>query len=252
MSDEKNVTGEEDNFYSKGKYYWRQVESNLEGMLGGFTNVNTVDAEESRELLKKILNQTQFDSANQPLRVLDCGAGKIRVIQGELFINILINLGIGRVSKYVLSHFFDSIDLLEQNENFLQQSKNYMGAKYSKVKNLFSQGIQDFQPLPDVKYNCIWLQWCVGYVTDADFVCFLEKCLQILTISGFIVIKDNVTRTDECIVDEEDGSVARSDKALRNIFAQVSQLQIKCIVKQKKMPKGLYPVKMYVLTLKRE
>lgn len=128
-----------------------------------------------------------------------------------------------------------------------------MGDKYANVKNLFNQGIQDFQPLPDVKYNCIWLQWCVGYVTDADFVCFLEKCVQILTKPhGFIVIKDNVTRTNESIVDEEDGSVARSDQALKHIFAQVSQLQIKCIVKQKKMPKGLYPVKMYVLTLKEE
>lgn len=79
MSDEKNVTAqEEDNFYSKGKYYWRQVEASCSGMLGGFTNVNTVDAAESKELLKKILGQ--FDSANQPLRVLDCGAGKFRVV----------------------------------------------------------------------------------------------------------------------------------------------------------------------------
>ncbi|XP_017474617.1 PREDICTED: N-terminal Xaa-Pro-Lys N-methyltransferase 1-like [Rhagoletis zephyria] len=232
MSADKGVPTENENFYSKSKFYWRQVEASCSGMLGGFTNVNTVDADESLGLLKKILGQATFDT---PSRVLDCGAG------------------IGRVSKYVLSHFFDEIDLLEQNELFLQQSKNFMGEKYSKVKHLFAQGMQDFQPLPDVKYSCIWLQWCIGYINDADFVIFLEKCAQILTKpNGFIVIKDNVTRTDECVVDEEDGSVARSDEALRTIFAQVGQLQVKCVVKQKKMPKGLFPVKMYVLKLKDE
>lgn len=250
MSADKGVPTENENFYSKSKFYWRQVEASCSGMLGGFTNVNTVDADESRGLLKKILGQATFDT---PSRVLDCGAGKFKGnVSTNLSLHFLI-LGIGRVSKYVLSHFFDEIDLLEQNELFLQQSKNFMGEKYSKVKHLFAQGMQDFQPLPDVKYSCIWLQWCIGYINDADFVIFLEKCAQILTKpNGFIVIKDNVTRTDECVVDEEDGSVARSDEALRTIFAQVGQLQVKCVVKQKKMPKGLFPVKMYVLKLKDE
>lgn len=128
-----------------------------------------------------------------------------------------------------------------------------MGDSYTKVKNTFAQGIHEFTPLPDVKYDCIWGQWVFGYITDSDFVRFLDKCASILSKpNGFIVIKDNITKTGLCDTDEEDGSVTRSNEAFLNVFQQVGKLQVKSIFKQKKLPKGLYPVRMYVLTLKIE
>ena len=74
---------DDNSFYNKGKSYWQNIEPNIDGMLGGFTNVNVPDVDESRGLLKKILYK-QFaldkinntDGGDKPsLRVLDCGAG---------------------------------------------------------------------------------------------------------------------------------------------------------------------------------
>lgn len=162
------------------------------------------------------------------------------------------NLGIGRVTKYVLSHFFDEIDLLEQNQDFLFSSKNYLGNTYSKIVNTFAQGIHQFEPLPNLEYDCIWGQWVFGYVSDQDLVLFLQKCAKILNQEhGFIVVKDNITKCEESVVDEEDGSATRTDDSFQRIFHQVDNLQLKLIMKQKKLPKELFPVRMYVLVLKK-
>lgn len=160
-------------------------------------------------------------------------------------------VGIGRVSKYVLSEFFDQIDLLEQNTLFLNECENYLQDSYSKVINKYNQGIQEFEPICQRIYDCIWGQWVFGYITDKDLILFLKKCLNIIDKQhGFIVIKDNVTRTKQDIIDQEDGSVARSLDSFKHLFDQVEHLNLKYIVKQKKLPKELIPVRMFVLTYK--
>ena len=73
-----NMDGDNDQncnseFYCKGKCYWQNVEANIDGMLGGFSSINTIDSDESRGLLKKLLKQ---NDASKPRRVLDCGAGE--------------------------------------------------------------------------------------------------------------------------------------------------------------------------------
>ena len=162
---------------------------------------------------------------------------------------IYFTLGIGRVTKYVLSQFFDEIDLLEQNVAFVQSAKDYIGERYSKVRNTFIQGIHEFEPLPGVNYDCIWIQWVLNYITDDDLVIFLEKCSSILKRPhGFVVIKENITRNKQPVNDEEDGSCTRPEAAFNSIFDRVPSLQLKCIVRQKKLPRQLFPVKMFVLT----
>lgn len=237
-------------FYCKSKTYWEGIEPGINGMLGGYTNVNAGDADESRRLLKKLLKQNR-PTADRPLRALDCGAGWFSPVFATDTNWSLLQPGIGRVTKYVLSRFFEEIDLLEQNAQFVESAKTYLGDKYSQVKHTYIQGIQEFDPLPDVKYDCIWGQWVFGYITDDDLVRFLEKCSQILSRpNGFVVIKDNVAREQD-IVDPDDGSVTRSESSFFRVFDRVSKssnLRVTSIVKQKRMPKMLLPVKMYVLS----
>ncbi|OTF74919.1 alpha N-terminal protein methyltransferase 1A-like protein, partial [Euroglyphus maynei] len=185
-----------------------------------------------RKLLRILLKpiESNHHRRSRPLRCLDCGAG------------------IGRVSKYVLSKFFDEIDLLEQNETFVLKAKDFLGNDYQRVKNTFVQGIHEFTPIDGIIYDCIWGQWVYGYLTDNDLILFLKKCLQILDKqNGFIVIKDNVSADGNPYMDEEDGCITRTESEFLNIFSKVPNLIIKDIFRQKKMPKELLPVKMFVL-----
>lgn len=161
-----------------------------------------------------------------------------------------ILLGIGRVTKHVLSEYFDEIDLLEQNEAFLAASKEYMGETYAKVTNTIAQGIQQFEPRQDVYYDCIWGQWVFGHITDQDLVRFFDKCYTCLNKPhGMIVIKDNITKTENSILDEVDSAVTRSHRAFLNIFTSLHHFELKHTFKLK-WPQEMFPVRTYVLSQK--
>ena len=83
---------------------------------------------------------------------LDCGAG------------------IGRIAKQTLLPRFDNVDLLEPASIQLDQAK----IDIPNARNFYCEGMQEhkFQE----KYDCIWIQWCVGYLTDIDLVEFFKKC----------------------------------------------------------------------------
>ena len=75
--------------------------------------------------------------------------------------------------------------------------------------------MQDHVWSPELKYDCIWLQWFLMYLTDDDLILQLKKCAENLTInpndgsSGLIIIKENVKNTG-CYLDKEDNSLIRS------------------------------------------
>lgn len=143
-------------FYVNGAKYWSGVPPTVNGMLGGFASISTTDIQSSKTLLKQL-----FSSKQPPGRghALDCGAG------------------IGRITKFLLCNLFDRVDMVEQNPQFLDTAKEYLGPSLveKKVGQMFPVGLQDFQP--DVgKYDVIWVQWVLGHLTDQDFVQFFLKC----------------------------------------------------------------------------
>jgi protein N-terminal methyltransferase len=67
----------------------------------------------------------------------------------------------------------------------------------------------------DSKFDVIWCQWCLGHLSDPDFVKFLQRAREALRdpASGLIIVKENccsepdgVART---VFDEEDSSLTR-------------------------------------------
>ena len=70
-------------------------------MLGGYGNLNGIDSKDSLRLLDMI--KTNYKTAGNS--ALDTGAG------------------VGRVSKEILSKHFKKIDLIEQNQAYLQTAK---------------------------------------------------------------------------------------------------------------------------------
>jgi protein N-terminal methyltransferase len=218
----------------KSKEYWDHVEPTVNGMLGGFSKIHNIDMEGSKKFLDHFFvtrkDATQDDDRKQMIkRCIDCGAG------------------IGRITKHLLLRYSDHVDLLEQSQTFLDRSSEYIGQDQSeRIGKKYCSSLQDFIPEEDAVYDCVWLQWVTGYLTDSQLIQFLRRMSDTLSDNGIIVVKDNTTRGDMEDADMNDSSITRAKKDLMNIFEKAN-LKILLEKRQMKMPKGLYPVYMFAL-----
>ena len=74
---------------------------------------------------------------------LDCGAG------------------IGRITKRLLLPLFQTVDLVDVTQEFLDQAKTYLGEESKRVGHYFCTGLQDFVP-EQGRYAVIWIQRVIG------------------------------------------------------------------------------------------
>ncbi|KZM19600.1 Protein N-terminal methyltransferase [Ascochyta rabiei] len=233
--------------------YWEGVTSDNNGMLGGFPQTSRIDLQGSSNFLTKLrrVRAGQATATRQALplldRVADCGAGIGRITKGLL-------LGVGRRVDIVepVKKFTD--ELVKELENTEEDAAGGDAGR-GQVGEVFNLGLQDWIPEAGA-YNLIWNQWCVGHLTDAQLVTYLERCKNGLVkpadgeerSEAWIVVKENLS-TDirhKDIYDEEDSSVTRSDDKFRKLFKDAG-LKIVATEQQRGMPKELYPVRIYAL-----
>lgn len=209
--------------YEKSKNYWSNVPASVNGMLGGFSCLTAIDIKGSASFLGKLF---QMENGPSDGRALDCGAG------------------IGRITEHLLRKQFKCVDLLEQDEKFLNKAKQKF--QNTNVKNFYCSGLHEFTPINNQKYDVIWIQWVLGYITDNDLVEFLKKCCKLLNTNGLIVVKENITQTKKGEIDSEDSSITRSFVSYCNIFERANLI---CVAKktQRNFPPGLYLVEMFAL-----
>nr|XP_039270773.1 N-terminal Xaa-Pro-Lys N-methyltransferase 1-A-like [Styela clava] len=221
----KEVSSEQ-SFYEEADKYWKTISPTLDGMLGGYSHISTSDVLGSRKFLREFLQGSNPRLRHK--RALDCGAG------------------IGRVSKLFLLHIFDTVDLLEQNGEFLKQAPSYLGPELSKkVGEYICAGLQDVNLKPNF-YDLIWVQWVTGHLTDAHFIEFLHKCQNALLPGGLLILKDNISSGD-VEWDKVDSSVTRTHAQLRRIFKQAGMKIVK-EEHQTNFPAELYKVFMFALS----
>ncbi|XP_022914219.2 N-terminal Xaa-Pro-Lys N-methyltransferase 1 [Onthophagus taurus] len=216
---------EENDFYKNAENYWAEIPATVQGMLGGFGHISRVDIQGSKQFLKHLF---QLKKPPGKTYACDCGAG------------------IGRITKYLLSNIFDKVDLVEQNSNFLDQAKEYLGPTVlSKIGEFNPCGLQNFSPEPN-RYDIIWCQWVLGHLTEEDLIYFIQKCSESLRENGVIIIKENVTSSGAVEDDEKDSSVTRPFSMYMDIFKKAN---VNCFkkIKQTSFPKELYPVYMFAL-----
>uniref|UniRef100_A0A0N5A6I1 Alpha N-terminal protein methyltransferase 1 n=1 Tax=Parastrongyloides trichosuri TaxID=131310 RepID=A0A0N5A6I1_PARTI len=218
------TTKETNELYEKSASYWAGVNSTVDGMLGGFERLHDPDVQDSKKLITYLRSKKLFKQMD---RALDCGAG------------------IGRVTKHTLIPYFKTVDMVDVTDSFIENSKKYMGDSEHKIGNRFICGLQNFEPNENY-YDCIWVQWVTGYLTDGDFVKFFKRCKNGLRDGGLIVLKDNITKSEEPLFDEEDNSWTRSREYIRNLLKD-SDLDIIEDKKQLNFPKGMYEVRMFVM-----
>lgn len=205
-------------FYSNAQKYWSSIEPTIDGMLGGLSMIDSTDVKGSLQFLNDLF---KMKPSPQSQRALDCGAG------------------IGRITKNVLVNYFDCVDLVEQDENFVRKASEYLGTS-ERIGTIFNIGLQDFTPTEST-YDVIWCQWVLGHLTDDDLSNFFKRCCTGLTRNGCIVIKENFTSTDDFCIDSNDSSVTRSLRITKNILESVN-LRIIKIIKQSNFIQGLFPV----------
>lgn len=187
--------------------------------------------------------------------------------------------GIGRVSSELLLHYFQEVDLVEPSGaccikprmclvDFLITTSNYVFSIFfaehlimtsrrnlvdSKPKtlpsahnatNFFHCGLESFFPEP-ARYDAVWIQWAIMYLTDEDAISFLTRCGQAMRAQGVIFLKENVCESG-FIVDSDDYSITRSHAYFVELFRKAG-LRVAHTSLQKNFPKQLFKVRMYAL-----
>ena len=151
---------------------------------------------------------------------------------------------IGRVTEGLLANISKHVDVIEPTAKFTAVLEGKPG-----VRNIYTMGMEDWYPaqrgieacetpgcvvsglagwpedayreevtgasdetIDDGLYDLVWLQWCVGHLTDDQLVRYLERCKTVLRPqTGLFVVKENITRTGEDHFEEVDSHVTRCD-----------------------------------------
>ncbi|GAB4813805.1 hypothetical protein N2152v2_000851 [Parachlorella kessleri] len=199
-----------------------------DGVLGGFGQVSKPDIQDSRQFLLKAFGAALQEAAEgkRHLVALDCGAG------------------VGRVTEHLLLHFFQEVDLVEPSAHLLAAAKQRLSGRSSnslpkqhKAVNFFQMGLQQFMPEPQ-RYDVIWVQWALLYLTDDDAVAFFQRCMDNLKPGGLIFVKENICG-EGFVVDNDDASVTRSHQYMVELFDRAG-LHLMHTALQKNFPKGLF------------
>ncbi len=123
---------------------------------------------------------------------------------------------IGRITEGLLLDVAEEVDVIEPVAKFTAALQGKLG-----VRHIYNVGLEGWQPEPDAPaggadtpsaryYGLVWTQWCTGYLSDEQFVGYLERCRSVLEPGvGLVVIKENLTTTGVDDFDSQDSSVTR-------------------------------------------
>ena len=148
--------GTKQDWYSGSVKYWNEQPATVDGVLGGYGIVHETDSDTSAKMITDFSDRISgFKTA------VDMGAG------------------IGRIAKTTLVPRFAEVDLVEPAEIQIDKAK----VNVPQVRKFYCQGLQEFQY--ERRYDCIWVQWCLMYLTDSDLFDFLVRT------------RDNLETSDE-------------------------------------------------------
>nr|XP_020456785.1 N-terminal Xaa-Pro-Lys N-methyltransferase 1 isoform X2 [Monopterus albus] len=119
-----DVAQDEVRFYSNAEDYWKEVPPTVDGMLGGYGSISSIDINGSKAFLRKFLGEGEGKTGTGC--ALDCGAG------------------IGRITKHLLLPLFKTVDLVDVTQEFLDKARNYLGGEGKRVGHLTDEHLVEF------------------------------------------------------------------------------------------------------------
>jgi protein N-terminal methyltransferase len=220
-------------WYSTSTGYWSAQSPTDDGMLGGYRQLTGADSLMSRDLIAKYQNPPR-------------GRAKTRLGNGAV---ADCGCGIGRVSHYVLTDFFQEIDLVDPVESFLAVAVENLKSDSATVRT-FHCGVQNWDP--PRHYDAFWIQWVVMYLIDTDAIAFLARCKAHLNPNGLIFVKDNLgnshknAKRDQAQFFVEDRGICRVYSHYLDLFAAAG-LTVVETVKQDLWPEEMLSLFCFVL-----
>ena len=226
-------------YYNKRKDHWSSKEATLAAVLGGYSDTHLPDVKCSNELLSGLIQTNNLI----PGRALDCAAG------------------IGRVTQYVLVNFFKEIELVEQEEKFVNKAKELLSSN-PKVIGYYNKPLEQFDFNNKTNYyDLIWIQWCLENLEDDDLDSFIKKCYNALNDNGIIIVKENILIEDDesednnikdnnKVYSKEDISRQREDSSYIELFTK-NGFSLFRHFPNPNWPDGLMPLIIYVLKKKK-
>ena len=221
--------------------YWTSQPADINGMLGhhkGLPQVSRVDLRGSKSFVLKI------QRLSNPSKSTTSPTPKLNLIAD-------VGAGIGRITKNLLLNLSHKVDIVEPVPKFTEAllPSNFTPSEtQGSVAQIYNIGLESWIPESHKRYDVIWIQWCLGHLTDKQVTATLQRLRPNLADKGWIFIKENVS-TDphgEDIFDDEDSSVTRSEDKLKMLFKEAGYAILRHEV-QTGFPRGWYPVKMYAL-----
>lgn len=214
-------------WYGKAMDYWSTQDASINGVLGGFGDLHPIDLSGS----ELFINQVSHQYRTIPTTGLgvDCGAG------------------VGRITQFLLSKTLGRIDLVEPCAKLIEKARIELPKTMSpqQIGEYINIPLQDWNPQPN-KYDLMWHQWVLLYLTDADCLSYLRRCRTALTATGVVCIKENVALKGQFLVDTDDNSVTRTLEQYKSLF-NAAGLKVVCQVRQGRWPSHLFPVFMWAL-----
>jgi protein N-terminal methyltransferase len=112
---------------------------------------------------------------------------------------------IGRVTEGLLMDIAEEIDIVEPVAKFTAPLQGRKG-----IRSIENIGMSDWRPTQGVVYDLVWIQWCLGYLSDEQVVEHLRYCKSALrTDKSLVVVKENISTAGTDMFDSRDGSVTR-------------------------------------------
>lgn len=97
------------------------------------------------------------------------------------------------------------VDIIEPVAKFTAGLKGKAG-----IRTIHNMGLEDWVPGQNDCYDLVWIQWCVGHLTDIQLVQYLKRCKSALNPKGgVIIVKENLSTIDTDMFDEVDSSITR-------------------------------------------
>jgi len=258
--------------------YWSSQTADITGMLGGYPQVSRIDLQGSKTFISKVrrLSRIQASSSTtsasqgtgqdeQNAPSAQAAAPPSTKTAKKMKLALDCGAGIGRISSGLLLNVAEMVDVIEPVAKFTDVLKEQQpDPSQGQLGEIFNVGLEDWVPPEDRRYDLVWVQWCLGHLTDKQAVAYLRVAAGALAgygdqpgtgvgdgegqVQGWIMVKENLS-TDESgedIFDDEDSSVTRSDAKFKRLFEEAG-LKIVKMDTQSGFPKSLYPVKMYAL-----
>ncbi|KIY98925.1 hypothetical protein MNEG_9034 [Monoraphidium neglectum] len=178
----KGQDGTHEGWYKGAVEYWDKQEASYNGVLGGFGHVSSFDIGDSREMLRKV--RSRPGQHRDPTSASPPGAHESQVFKTHLkaaaggkrkLTAVDCGAGVGRVTQELLLHHFHMVDLLEPSQHLLKKAQKSLklavaGKNYPEghaTGEFLCKGLQQFEPVAG-RYDCIWIQWCLLYLTDRE------------------------------------------------------------------------------------